>query len=347
MQGTQAGAWPVVGHQWAVDLLRPLAQSGGSGPRHAYLILGAPQSGKSTLARAFGTALLCTDPERRPCGRCRSCQLMAKTGHPDFWLIQPTDKDGVVDRANGLLRGEAASSIVRDAMLRPVEGKYKYVLIQDAQRANDTFANKLLKTLEEAPAHVVLCLTASDRAELLPTIVSRCQVLELRPLPIELIAEALESPGAASHAQADLLARLSNGRFGWAMAQLQSKGGQQQRQEDLHSLWQLARASRVERLAFSQSLSGNRENERLFGLLALWTGWWRDVLLAQAGCLDACNNIDHQAEIERDAQSFLPADVHSFLYTLRRIEGYLHHTVNTTLALDVLLLQLPRPLTSR
>lgn len=347
MQGTQAGAWPVVGHQWAVDLLRPLAQSGGSGPRHAYLILGAPQIGKSTLARAFGTALLCTDPERRPCGRCRSCQLMAKTGHPDFWLIQPTDKDGVVDRANGLLRGEAASSIVRDAMLRPVEGKYKYVLIQDAQRANDTFANKLLKTLEEAPAHVVLCLTASDRAELLPTIVSRCQVLELRPLPIELIAEALESPGAASHAQADLLARLSNGRFGWAMAQLQSKGGQQQRQEDLHSLWQLARASRVERLAFSQSLSGNRENERLFGLLALWTGWWRDVLLAQAGCLDACNNIDHQAEIERDAQSFLPADVHSFLYTLRRIEGYLHHTVNTTLALDVLLLQLPRPLTSR
>jgi len=82
-------------------------------------------------------------------------------------------------------------------------------------------------------------------------------------------------------------------------------------------------------------------------LLALWTGWWRDVLLAQAGCLDACNNIDHQAEIERDAQSFVPVDVQAFLHTLSRIEGYLHHTVNTTLALDVLLLQLPRPTVSR
>ena len=347
MQGANAGDWPVVGHQWAVDLLRPLVQSGGSGPRHAYLLLGPPQIGKSTLAYAFGTALLCTDPDARPCGHCRSCQLMAKNGHPDFWLIQPTDKDGAVDRANGLLRAEAAAAIVRDAILRPVEGQYKFILVQDAHQANDTFANKLLKTLEEAPAHVVLCLTANDRAELLTTIVSRCQVLELRPLPIELIAHTLESQGAASHAEADLLARLSNGRMGWAMAQLQTKGGLEQRQEDLHTLWQLSRASRVERLAFSQSLSSRRQNERLFGLLALWTGWWRDVLLAQAGCLDACNNIDHQAEIERDAQSFVPVDVQAFLHTLSRIEGYLHHTVNTTLALDVLLLQLPRPTVSR
>jgi len=180
----------------------------------------------------------------------------------------------------------------------------------------------------------------------LPTIVSRCQVLELRPLPIELIAQTLENQGIDSQ-EAHLLARLSNGRYGWAIAQLQNKGGLEQRQEDLQSLWQLSRASRVERLAFSQSLSSSRQNERLFSLLALWTGWWRDVLLAQAGCLDACNNIDHPAEIERDAQNFVPVDVQAFLHTVRRIEGYLHHTVNTTLALDVLLLQLPRPAVSR
>jgi len=347
MEGIPEGAWPVVGHQWAVDLLYPLVQRDGGGPRHAYLILGPPQIGKSTLAQAFGMALLCTDSGPRPCGRCRSCQLMTKRGHPDFLLIQPTDKEGAVDRTNGLLRGEAASSIVRDAILRPVEGRYKFVLIQDAHRANDTFANKLLKTLEEAPAHVVLCLTAHDRSEMLPTIVSRCQILELRPLSTERIAHALDIRGATDRQEAQLLARLSNGRLGWALAQLQGKESQQQRQDDLQSLWQLARSSRVERLAFSQSLSGKRENERLFGLLALWTGWWRDVLLAQAGCLDSCVNIDHQAEIRRDVGHFAPADVQNFLRTLIRIEGYLHHTVNTTLALDALLLQLPRPVASR
>ncbi|MBI3960899.1 MAG: hypothetical protein HY328_18975 [Chloroflexi bacterium] len=347
MANTDAVVWPVVGHQWAVELLYPLAQNGGSGPRHAYLLLGPPQIGKSTLAWAFGGALLCTSSGTRPCGNCRSCQLMAKGGHPDMRLVQPTDREGNVDRANGMLRVEAAEAIVHEAMLRPLEAKYKYILIQDAHRANDSFANKLLKTLEEPAAHVILCLTANDRAELLPTIVSRCQTLELRPLPVELIAHSLESRGAADATEAQLLARLSNGRFGWALAQLQGKQNREQREEDLRSLWQLTRASRVERLAFSQSLSGNRENERLFGLLALWTGWWRDVLLAQAGCLDACNNIDHQAEIQRDAQSCAQVDVQAFLYTLRRVEGYLRHTVNTALALDVLLLQLPRPMTQQ
>ncbi|MBX3052925.1 MAG: hypothetical protein KF753_15675 [Caldilineaceae bacterium] len=347
MEGQRAGTWPVVGHQWAIDLLHPLAQPGSSGPRHAYLFLGPPQIGKSTLARAFGKALLCTNDGPRPCGYCRSCDLMAKMGHPDFWLIQPTDKDGAIDRANGLLRADAAASIVRDAMLRPVEGQYKFVLIQDTHRANDTFANKLLKTLEEAPDHVVLCLTAHDRAELLPTIVSRCQLFELRPQSTQLIASALMDRGVADRQEAELLARLSNGRLGWAIDQAEGKKNQEQRQEDLRSLWQLARASRVERLSFSQSLAGKRENERLFGLLALWTGWWRDVLLAQAGCLNVCNNIDHQDQIEQDAQRFAQADVQAFLRTLSRIEGYLHHTVNTALALDVLLLQLPRPVANR
>lgn len=339
--------WPVVGHRWAVELLSPLAQPGSSGLRHAYLLLGPPQIGKSTLAWAFGSALLCTDSGARPCGKCRSCQLMAKRGHPDVRFVQPTDREGAVDRANGMLRVEAAEAIVHEAMLRPLEGKYKYIFIQDAHKANDSFANKLLKTLEEPAPHVILCLTANDRADLLPTIVSRCQTLELRPLATELIARSLQSRGAANADEAQLLARLSNGRFGWALSQLRGKENRQQREEDLRSLWQLTRASRVERLAFSQSLAGNRENERLFGLLALWTGWWRDVLLAQAGCADACNNIDHQAEIQRDAQSCAPADVQTFLYTLRRIEGYLRHTVNTTLSLDVLLLQLPRPLAPR
>ena len=347
MEEMNQAAWPVVGHHWAVELLHPLVQAGGPGPRHAYLLLGPPQIGKSTLARAFGAALLCPSSGPRPCGHCHSCQLTAKEGHPDFRLIQPTDREGRVDRANGILRVEAAEAIVHEAMLRPVEGSYKFILIQDMHRANDSFANKLLKTLEEPPAHVVLCLTAHDRTGLLPTIVSRCQLLELRPVAADLIARTLEDRGVADASEAQLLARLSNGRLGWAIAQLEGKQSRRQREEDLRSLWRLTRASRVERLAFGQSLSGKRENERLFGLLALWTGWWRDVMLAQAGCLDSCHNIDHQAEIQRDAQACASTDVQAFLYTLSQIEGYLRHTVNTALALDVLLLQLPRPVANR
>lgn len=337
-----AAPWSVVGHEWAIRLLqRSLADT--RGPRHAYLFLGSPQIGKTTLAIAFAKALLCTDPEQRPCGRCRSCFLMEKQGHPDFRLVQPTDRNGDVDRLNGVLRVEQASEIIRESMLQPIEGRYKFFLIQDAHQANDSFSNKLLKTLEEPPAQVILCLTAHDRSALLPTIISRCQVLDLRPIDSQSIERALTARWQAPAENAALWARLSGGRLGWAVHQIQAKDNGEDRRQRLQELRQLAQSNRVERLLFAQKLATNRNNELLFPLLALWVSWWRDILLVQSGCADSCSNIDYSEILAEDARRFDPEEVRQFLYTLGRIEGYLHHTVNTALALDVLLLQLPYP----
>jgi DNA polymerase-3 subunit delta' len=334
-------AWPIVGHEWAVRLLQRTLQPEAAGLRHAYLLLGPPQVGKSTLARIFAQALLCTAADDRPCGECRSCRLMARSSHPDFRLLQPRDKEGEVDRADGTLKVEQAAELIHAAALSPVEARYKVFVIQDAHTANDSFANKLLKTLEEPPDHVILCLTAVDRASLLPTIVSRCQVIELRPLPVQTIQAALVSQWQVGSEQAELLARLANGRMGWAVEQLQDREGAGRRMEQLSQLWKLVAADRVERLGFAEQLAGGRNNQQLFAMLALWSLWWRDVLLAQAGCLDGCCNVDQQAEIKRQAALLSPEVVRNYLHTLQRIDGYLHHTVNTRLALDVLVLRLP------
>ncbi len=267
---------------------------------------------------------------------------MAKGGHPDFQLVQPTTKDGEVDRAGGMLRVEQAGALIHDAALSPVESRYRVFAIQDAHRANDSFSNKLLKTLEEPPEGVVLCLTALDRAGLLPTIVSRCEVLELRPLSVPEVKAALMAGWGVEDARAELLARLCNGRLGWAVRQLQDGAAETQRLETLQELWRLAAAGRIERLDFAAATAGKRENEQLFGLLEAWATWWRDVLLAQNGCLDAISNVDQAAEVERQAHGLPQAEVRGFLRTLQRVEGYLHHTVNTRLALDVLALELPR-----
>ncbi|MEZ4836133.1 MAG: DNA polymerase III subunit [Caldilineaceae bacterium] len=333
----------MVGHEWAIRLLQHSLTSSARGPRHAYLFLGSPQVGKSTLARAFAQALLCTDSVQRPCGVCRACRLMEKGGHPDFRLVQPTDRNGATDRTNGLLRVEQAAEIIHDAMLHPVEGKYKVFLIQDVHQANDSFSNKLLKTLEEPPGYVVLILTAHDRSSLLPTIVSRCQVLELRPVDAPSIERALVERWRATPEEAALWSRLSHGRLGWAVQQLTSSGKGLGRQEQIAELRQLARSRAVERLKFSQKLAAGRNDEVLFPLLAFWVSWWRDVLLVQSGCADSCSNIDQLDALHEDARSFNAEEVRTFLHTLSRIEGYLRHTVNAGLALDVLLLQLPSP----
>jgi DNA polymerase-3 subunit delta' len=269
---------------------------------------------------------------------------MEKNGHPDFRFVQPSDRNGDVDRLNGVLRVEQAAEIIHESVLHPIEGRYKFFLIQDAHQANDSFSNKLLKTLEEPPAHVVLCLTAHDRSGLLPTIISRCQVLDLRPIDSHRIEQALVERWQAPAEEAALWARLSAGRLGWAVRQLQAREQGEERRHRLQELRQLAQSNRVERLLFAQKLATNRNNELLFPLLALWVSWWRDILLVQSGCAYSCSNIDYSEILGEDARRFDPEEVRQFLYTLGRIEGYLHHTVNTALALDTLLLQLPYPI---
>lgn len=338
---TTGSPWAVHGHTWAVHLLQRSLYPSADGPRHAYLFLGPSQVGKSTLARAFARALLCQSPAARPCNVCRSCRLLDHGSHPDLRLVQPRDKDDRVDRANGTLKVEQAAEIIHEAALRPVEGRYKVFIIQDMHHSNASFANKLLKTLEEPPEPVVLLLTATDRNSLLPTIVSRCQVLELRPLAVSEVEDALSQGWQADPTQAAVLARLANGRLGWAVQQLQDQGGSERRQEQLTQLWRLIRAGRVARLDFSDQLAEKRNNQSLFAMLEVWTTWWRDVLLAQVGCPEACCNVDQMDEINRQAAAFDMPTVRDYLYTLQRIEGYLRHTVNTRMALDVLLLRLP------
>ncbi len=330
--------WPVAGHQWAVELLQRAARNG---PSHAYLFLGPRQVGKSTLARAFAQTLLCKNEGKRPCGQCRACRLLEKGSYPDFRLIQPIDKAGAVDRLDGLIRTEQAADIIHDVALRPAEGRYKIFIIQDVHNANDSFANKLLKTLEEPPAHAILCLTALDRSSVLPTIVSRCQIVELRPLEVQSVEQALCEQWQAEPMQAALLARLANGRLGWAVEQLKNTNAQKERIEQLQMLWRLVGADRIERLTIAEQMASNRNNQQLFGLLELWTLWWRDILLAQVGNLEACSNVDQQHQIVRQAALLPVQQVQRYLHTLKRIETYLHHTVNTRLALDVLLLQMP------
>ena len=340
---SQHSLWPIIGHQWAVELLRRISDgSGASQPRHAYLFLGPRHIGKSTLALTFARSLLCLGQSGRPCGRCRSCQLVQRNAHADLRLVQPLGKDGEVDRLDGTLRSEQAAEIVHEVALRPVEGRFKIILIQDFQAANATFANKLLKTLEEPPESVIMLLTATDRSLVLPTILSRCQQFELRPINSTTIEQTLMARSDVAAIRAKTLARLANGRLGWALQQLQQSSAEEERRGQVTTLLQLIHSSRVDRLAFAEKLASDRNSLRLFEMLELWITWWRDVMLTQSGCADACSNIDYQSEIELLAKSVATERAVKYVQLLRYIEKVLHHTVNTRLALDVLLLQLPQ-----
>lgn len=331
VMSTEPARIQVFGHAWAQRLLQSAVLNGRAS--HAYLFAGPAQIGKTTLARAFAQALTCHNPQADAsglgaCGQCRSCRLAAAGGHPDHRLIEP-DGDQI--------KIEQMRDLIREATLSPIEGRYKVFIIRRFDRANANAANALLKTLEEPSASTRILLTGGQAA-LLPTITSRCQVLSLRALPLHTTAAALHTGWQIPPAQAELLARLSGGRLGWAVQMLAQPGNWQTRAARLQALLELTRQRPVERLAFAANLAKNNNIEEI---LHDWLLWWRDVLLVQQACTPLIVNLDQQETLQTLAAATLPGDVRRFVEALIAAAQHLRQNVNAQLALEALLLKMP------
>lgn len=339
--------WGVIGHTWAVrGLARSLAADRVA---HAYLLTGLHAIGKMTLARALAQALQCAGT-KRPCGECAACQKIARHRHPDVQVVEgvpvgykfdeKASPPRAHDRERRILKIDQIRLLQHDVSRSPFEGRWKIVILRRFEEANEEAANAFLKTLEEPPAHTRLILTARDASLLLPTIPSRCQVLALRPLALAEVEAALIARWQVAPESARLLARLSGGRLGWAVRASANPALLEARQVHLDALDAVLREGRAERLARAGELA--QEPEALPELLELWLGWWRDVLLLQTGAGARITNADRADTLRDHAARFTLAQVHHALKTVRATAGYLNQNVHPRLALEVLLLSLPR-----
>jgi DNA polymerase-3 subunit delta' len=330
-------SWNLVGHEWAVEMLkRDLALDR---VRHAYLFTGPEGVGKRTLAAEFARALLCSSPDI-PCGQCRPCTLAAKGAHPDLLIVAPVESGRRV-RAEKI-RIEPVRQLIYDLSLKPVEAQRRVACLLRFDAANAEAMNAFLKTLEEPPGNTVILLTAERADELLPTIVSRCEIIALRPLPLGAVRDALITQWLVPAGHADLIAHLSGGRLGWAVRMAQDKDALDARAQRLDDLRRLLGATRVERFAYADRLSREGSLDRIQDTLDLWLSFWRDVMLAAAGASAPRTNPDREDEIRALAQSLPPAAASQALAALRRTGELLEKNVNTRLALEVMLLDWPK-----
>jgi DNA polymerase-3 subunit delta' len=317
----------IIGHETAVKQLQDAVHTGRL--THAYLFTGPPAIGKRTLVTTFAQLLNCTDTAP-PCGACRACRLIGDGRHPDVRVIQAD---------NGAIKIDQIRDLQREAALAPVETRWRVFLLPNIERATREAANSLLKTLEEPPAHTILLLTALDADALLATVVSRCRVIPLRPLTVHQVQTALEERWTAEAEQAALLARLSGGRLGWAVAALEDSGILERRHAEIEALCSLVGAGRVDRLDFAARLS--RDELYLGSTLELWLSWWRDLMLIKSGTTDAVTNADYRETLEEQATTYqlqhITDTIHAIQQTIQQIDA----NVNKQLALEVLLLNLP------
>jgi DNA polymerase-3 subunit delta' len=324
--GNAAHRVRVFGHERAVGALLTAARTGRAG--QAYLVAGPPGVGKRTVARAFAQAMLCdAAPADRPCGACRACRMVAQDVHPDVHLGPVPLR---VDDVRGLQRGLA---------LAPVEARQRVALLAEIDRASGGAANSLLKTLEEPPTHALLLLTTSVPEAVLPTIRSRCRIVPLRPLAPDEARRAIEEGLGVPAERAALLARLSAGRPGWAMAAVDEGGALAGRDEWLGALAEVRGVRTAGRLELAERLA-----EGSGGLdegLVVWRGWWRDVLLVRHGVRGPVVNNDRLAELEAAAGRY---SVPAVIGALRAVETALERlaaNANPRLVLEALVLALP------
>jgi len=324
--------WNVVGHEWAVDSLRRAVECGDV--FHAYLFSGQPGVGKTALARSLAAALLCQSEGERPCNACRSCRLVAQSGHPDLHVVES-------EHVGASLKIAQVRELQRQLALTPFEGQYRVAVLRRFGEATTAAANALLKTLEEPPPYVVLVVLAKDADQLLPTIFSRCRHIPLRPLPLELVRQALIERWNVEPDQAELLARLSGGRLGWASEAIANETALDSRDERLDDLERLLRAPLVERFRYAEKMAGDKV--AMLATLDLWTSAWRDVMLLAAGAEAELANVDRRGKMQSLAERYGVERSNRVLQAIRSTVNLLKRNANKRLTLEVLMLDLPRP----
>ncbi len=329
--------WDILGHDWAVDMLRQHIATGRL--RHAYLFTGPHGVGRRTLALRFAQAANCTNPPGPgvPCGQCRTCQQIERMQQADLTIIQ-SEAEGEsfkVDQVRDLQHMLA---------LAPYESAYRVALLLRFEEATEGAQNALLKTLEEPNPRVILLVTADDSDNLLPTIVSRCELLRLRPMPLDELEKVLIDRKNLNEEKARLIAHVAGGRPVYAFRLAVNDELLSKRKEWVENFFMLLSANRRTRLAYSESKARGRERAEakldLRDGLSHWLSLWRDVLLVSTNSGTPLINLDWENEIRQLAESVNEQQAAGLV-------GQLEHSfaripvANLQLMLDNLLLDWP------
>jgi len=333
--------WQVVGQSRVVSLLQRSLETGALA--HAYLFVGPPHVGKMTLALNLAQAVNC-EANGVPCGECASCQKIALAKHADVQIIGLVSNG---DSAEAKPRAEIGIDQIREmqhsASLPPFEGKHKVFIIDGAELLSTEAANCLLKTLEEPVGKVIfILLTTNDR--LLPaTVVSRCQRVELPPVATGEVETALDSCCGVEPQKAKLLARLSQGRLGWAISATVDDSLMQQRAERVGRLVDIIHAGYEERFTYAAQLAAQFSQNRgaVQEILDLWLQFWRDLMLVKTGCGDIITNVDLEAMLVAMARGYSLAKIKAVINNIQAAGEQLRQNANPRLVLEVLMLSIP------
>ncbi len=237
---------------------------------HAYVIHGEAGSGKKLLANTIAKTLQCQKQGITPCNACNSCLTFDSKNHPDIFYIKAEKNK------NSISVEDIRQQLIKNMEIKQYKYPFKIFIIDKADTMTIPAQNALLKTLEEPPYYGILFLLANNIDKFLPTILSRCVVIKLKPVVTNQIEQYLLEHNLAEKENVGIFAEYAQGSVGKAIEIASSEMFYEMREDIIQKLFSLNRKNLSETLLIAKELEVYKQSQQFLDLMYLW---YRDVLI--------------------------------------------------------------------
>ena len=324
-----AGFKDIIGQEQIKEHLQNALETGKVS--HAYIINGEKSSGKEFIAKIFAMALQCEQGGVEPCNECRSCKQTLSKNQPDIIYVSH-------EKPNTISVDDIRAQINNDVAIKPYSSKYKVYIINEAEKMTTQAQNAILKTLEEPPAYAVIILLVSNVNTLLPTILSRCVVLNMKPVRDALVKKYLMEELQVPDYKAEVCVAFARGNVGKAKLLASSEEFENVKAEALSLLKYIKDMEIQEIVAAIKKI--NEYKLEINDYMDIMSIWYRDVLLFKA-----TNDVNHMV-FKEEVQTIRKVAARSSYEGIERVikaldtaKKRLDANVNFDLAMELLLLE--------
>lgn len=316
----------VIGHREVIEHLQKGIQE--NKVSHAYIFAGEKGSGKRMLADIFASTLQCQKGGIEPCGTCPSCMQAAGGNQPDIIYVTHEKASLGVDDIRNQVNGDVA--------IKPYSSPYKIYIIPDGEKMTEQAQNALLKTIEEPPEYAVFLLLTENSNMFLPTILSRCVTLQLKPVEPKLIKKFLMEQKQIPDYLAELSAGFSQGNVGKAIRYASSEEFIERKQDTIHVLTHVDEMKNYEIMQFIKKMAEQKKD--ITDYLDLMLLWYRDVLLFKVTQdLNGLLFADEIANIRKQAQAKEYEKIEAIIQAIEKAKVRLNANVNFDTAMELMI----------
>ena len=318
----------IIGHEKIINHFQTAMKRGQVS--HAYILEGEMGSGKKMLAQAFAQALECEEETGESCNVCHSCMMAGSGNHPDIiWVTH--------EKPNTISVADIRSQVNGDISIKPYSGKYKIYIIDQAEKMNEQAQNALLKTIEEPPSYAVILLLASQTGSFLPTILSRCITLSLKPVKEERIKEYILTHTCLTKEEADFCAGYSMGNLGKAMELATNETRIEMKKSCTGLLSKIHQMEIYQVIGYLKELSDYKED--IMEFIDMMLVWFHDILIIKTTKSDKRIVFKEEFPImSRIADHMTYEGLQNILCAFDKTKLRLRANVNFDVALELLLL---------